>query len=125
MMADFHLLRPLWLLAIVPLVLLAWRLFHQTPVMHAWNNVCDTHLLPWLMQVKGRTQRTRPLLLLLTSSLLMIISLTGPTWSRLPVPTYQQIQPRVLVLDMGRVREFDTPANLLRDPTSQFYAMVR
>jgi ABC-type multidrug transport system fused ATPase/permease subunit len=31
---------------------------------------------------------------------------------------------RVLVLDMGRVREFDTPANLLRDPTSQFYAMV-
>ncbi len=108
MMADFHLLRPLWLLAIVPLVLLAWRLFHQTPVMHAWNNVCDTHLLPWLMQVKGRTQRTRPLLLLLTSSLLMIISLTGPTWSRLPVPTYQQIQPRVLVLDM-------TPEMLVRD----------
>jgi ABC-type multidrug transport system fused ATPase/permease subunit len=31
---------------------------------------------------------------------------------------------RVLVLDMGRVREFDSPANLLRDPTSQFYAMV-
>lgn len=107
-MADFHLLRPLWLLAILPLVLLAWYLLRQKPMMHAWNKVCDTHLLPWLMQVNGRKKRTRPLLLLLASALFMIISLTGPTWSRLPVPTYQQIQPRVLVLDM-------TPEMLSRD----------
>ena len=32
---------------------------------------------------------------------------------------------RVLVLDRGQVREFDTPANLLRNHKSQFYSMVR
>lgn len=31
---------------------------------------------------------------------------------------------RVLVLDKGRVREFDTPAALLADPTSAFYSLV-
>ncbi|KAJ3097648.1 hypothetical protein HDU96_000305 [Phlyctochytrium bullatum] len=31
---------------------------------------------------------------------------------------------RILLLDKGRVGEFDTPANLLSDPTSQFFSMV-
>lgn len=31
----------------------------------------------------------------------MTISLAGPTWSRLPVPSYRAIQPRILVLDMS------------------------
>ncbi len=35
------------------------------------------------------------------SALFMIISLAGPTWSRLPVPAYQHIQPRVILLDMS------------------------
>ena len=31
---------------------------------------------------------------------------------------------RVLVLDAGAMKEFDSPANLLRDKASQFYSMV-
>lgn len=31
---------------------------------------------------------------------------------------------RVMVLDQGKVVEFDSPANLLEDSTSTFYAMV-
>ncbi len=31
----------------------------------------------------------------------MSISLAGPTWSRLPIPSYKQIQPRVIVLDLS------------------------
>ncbi len=100
MIADFHFLRPLWLFALLPLGILVWRLFRRTPAMHAWSAICDSHLLPWLVQTTGRSKRALPLLLLTTCTLLMIISLSGPTWSRLPVPTYQQIQPRVLILDM-------------------------
>jgi len=108
MIADFHFLRPLWFFAIIPLTLLAWQLFKRKSQVHAWSAVCDTHLLPWLLHSNGHNKRTRPLLLLLACALLIIISLAGPTWSRLPVPTYQQIQPRVLVLDM-------TPAMLTDD----------
>lgn len=32
---------------------------------------------------------------------------------------------RVLVLDQGRVAEFDTPARLLADPNSVFYGMAK
>lgn len=100
MMAEFHFLRPLWFTALIPLVILAFFLFKQRPAMQAWNAICDPHLLPFLIQTKGSRKRTYPMLTLLTSALFMIISMAGPTWSRLPVPTYQQIQPRVLVLDM-------------------------
>ena len=101
MISDAHFIRPLWLVAFLPLAALAWRLFRQVPVMHAWTMICDNHLLPWLIQMSGRSKRTRPLLMLMASASLMIISLAGPTWSRLPVPTYQQIQPRIVVLDLS------------------------
>lgn len=69
--------------------------------MQAWSEVCDRHLLTHLMQAKEHSKRRFSLAWLLASALLMIMSLAGPTWSRLPVPTYQQILPRVLVLDMS------------------------
>ena len=108
MIADFHFLRPFWLLAVLPLMILAVYLFRRQSPTHAWSAICDSHLLPWLLRRNGQRKRAGPLLLLGNSALLMIISLSGPTWSRLPVPTYQQIQPRVVILDM-------TSAMLARD----------
>jgi len=100
-MIEFHFIRPLWLLALLPVLVVSWFLLRQTPLMQSWSQVCDRHLLSHLIQARGHSKRIRSLLLLLTSMFLMIASLAGPTWSRLPVPTYIQIQPRVLVLDMA------------------------
>lgn len=100
-MTDFHFIRPLWLWMLLPFVVLSWCLLRQTSTMTAWSKVCDAHLLPYLIQTKHYSRRIFSMLLLFASVLLMIISLAGPTWSRLPVPTYQQIQPRVVVLDMS------------------------
>ena len=100
-MAAFHFIRPFWLLSVFPLVLLAWYLLRQAPSMTAWSKVCDNHLLPYLIQNKGVGSRTFSWLFILVSAVFMIISLAGPTWSRLPVPTYQQVQPRVVLLDMS------------------------
>lgn len=100
-MTEFHFLRPLWLLMLLPLLLVAGLLLRQGSLSSAWNNVCDEHLLPFLIHMKGRSRRSFSLVLLLLSGLFMVISLAGPTWSRLPVPTYHPIQPRVVVLDMS------------------------
>ncbi len=100
-MTDFHFIRPLWWLTLIPLLALVGCLFRQASPMTAWNKVCDAHLLPYLIQTKGYNQRTRLLGLLFLSLLFLITSLAGPTWSRLPVPTYQPILPRVVVLDMS------------------------
>jgi len=99
-MFDAHFIRPLWLLAVVPFVVLMWGVFRQSPSFTAWSQVCDKHLLPYLIEKKGPRQQ-KASWLLLASGVLMIISLAGPTWSRFPVPTYQHIEPRVVVLDMS------------------------
>ncbi len=100
-MTEFHLMRPMWLFTLLPLIILGWYLFKQTTVTTAWNNVCDAHLLPYLIQNQGYGRRTISQVFLFLSLLMMIIGLAGPTWSRLPVPTYQHVQPRVVVLDMS------------------------
>lgn len=101
MIADFHFLRPWWLLMIIPLIGLSWVLWQQKPKLHAWSEVCDPHLLTHLLQKKGQGQRKSSLLHLLFSLLFMILSSAGPAWYKLPEATYKPIQPRVLVLDMS------------------------
>lgn len=101
MIADFHFIRPWWLLALLPLIATVFLLWRTKPRLESWAAICDKHLLDHLVQAKGITKRHSALLLLLLSALLMIISLAGPSWQRLPVPAYQQIMPKVIVLDMS------------------------
>jgi len=101
MMANFHFLRPWWLLMIVPLLGLALLLWRQKPGLHAWSAVCDPHLLDHLVQRKGQSKRMTSLLCLFLSMLFMVLGSAGPAWYKLPVATYKTVQPRVLVLDMS------------------------
>ena len=99
--AEFHLLRPLWLLALLPLALLLWRLLRSAGEGEAWRGVVDAHLLPHLLSGdQGRAQRL-PLWLLAAAWLLLVLALAGPTWERLPEPLYQARQFRVVVLDLS------------------------
>lgn len=101
MLSEFHLIRPFWLLALLPLIAFAIAVFRKNPNASAWNEVCDPHLLPYLIKTKPHVKRQLSLLSLFLSMFFMIFSLSGPSWSRFPVPTYQPIQPRVLLLDMS------------------------
>ncbi|MCW8409197.1 VWA domain-containing protein [Legionella sp. PATHC035] len=101
MIADFHFLRPWWLLMILPLLGLIFVLWRQKPKLHAWSEVCDSHLLSHLLQRKSQGRRMSSMLCLFLSILFMILSIAGPVWYKLPVATYKPIQPRVLVLDMS------------------------
>lgn len=101
MMADFHFLRPWWLLALVVLLTLVTILWQKAPRLHAWGDVCDSHLLDHLLQRKGQGKRLFSLSFLFLSCLFCIISLAGPAWYKFPVSTYKPIQPRVLVLDLS------------------------
>jgi Ca-activated chloride channel family protein len=100
-MSDFHFLRPWWLLSILAELWLFWTFWRQGPRLEAWAAVCDSHLLKHLMQAKGQGRRHFALVCLFLSTLMMSLSLAGPTWSRLPVPSYKQILPRVVVLDLS------------------------
>jgi Ca-activated chloride channel family protein len=98
---EFHLLRPLWLLLLIPLLLLLWRLHRAHGDGNAWQGVVDAHLLPRLLsEDTGRTRRL-PLVLLALGWSLGVVALAGPTWERLPQPVYQAQAYRVMLLDLS------------------------
>ena len=99
--SDFHFLRPAWLLALIPLALLLWRLLRADSEGSAWRGVVDAHLLPALLSFDEGVVRPRPLVLLGLGWLLMVLALAGPTWQRLPQPLYEARQFRVIALDLS------------------------
>lgn len=115
-MSEIHLIRPWWLLACIPLAWLVWQALRQLSTKNAWNDVCDSHLLPFLIKKTKHSYQAHPLFYLFACAFFMIISLTGPTWSRLPVPTFQPIQAHVVVLDLSdaMLRTDRTPSRLAR-----------
>ncbi|MDX1655460.1 MAG: VWA domain-containing protein, partial [Candidatus Competibacteraceae bacterium] len=100
-MSDFHFLRPLWLLALLPLGVLLWRLTKARGGGGDWMGVCDPHLLAQL-QIKGSGSATRRLLGLLGLGwTLAVLALAGPAWQQRPVPVFQSVTARVIVLDLS------------------------
>jgi len=98
---EFHFMRPLWLLSLLPLALLLWRMQRSNGDADAWRAVVDVHLLPGQLTDSAGDARRRPLLLLGLGWLLIVLALAGPAWERLPEPLYQARQFRVVVLDLS------------------------
>lgn len=98
---EFHLLRPLWLLALLPLGLLLWRLSRSNGDAEAWRGVVDAHLLPRLLTGDSGGGTRWASTLLAVAWLLTVIALAGPTWQRLPEPVYRSGDTRVILLDLS------------------------
>ena len=99
---DFHFLRPLWLLALLPLAALWWWLRQARGSDRAWQTVCDPHLLPHLLITRHSGNQPLLLWLLALAWLLTVLALAGPTWSQRPQPVFQSLETRVIVLDLSR-----------------------
>lgn len=115
-MHEFHFLRPFWLLILVLIGLLGYHLLKQRPALQAWRRICDPELLTYLLKTNPSSHRPWPLWLFMMSCCCMVIALAGPTWSRLPVPTYQSIKPRMILLDLSEdmLQEDLSPNRLAR-----------
>lgn len=99
-MSDFHFLRPEALLALIPLGLML--LFTRKRLQGgAWTQAADAHLLPFLLH---NTAGVRTMGLggwLMAALVCMVLALAGPAWKKLPMPSFESVEPRVLVLDMS------------------------
>ena len=100
-MMSLHLLRPYMLFAFVPLGLLIILLVKNNPSRHLWKKVCDAHLLPYLPYSTAKKQGNSSLLLLCALFTCLILSLSGPSLYRQPVPIYHQQQAHVILLDLS------------------------
>jgi Ca-activated chloride channel family protein len=101
MLEDFHFIRPLWLLALVPLALLAWRLSLPGGGDNPWRRVVDANLLQFLMAGRAQAVNRTALWLAAAGWIVAALALADPTWERRPEPLYQTSAARVVVLDLS------------------------
>ncbi|MEY3808319.1 MAG: hypothetical protein RI893_1295 [Pseudomonadota bacterium] len=100
--ADFHFIRPYWLLAVLPYMLTLVLMLRNKLSQGNWSTVCDPGLLPYLLQEKPIRQSRLPLTAAAIAALLVIIALSGPSWERLPSPVFRNDSALVIVLDLSR-----------------------
>ena len=102
MISAFHFLRPLWLLALLPLAALLWLMWRQRLVSRSWQRVVDPQLLAHLLIGKNARQGPWVMVAVGFGGLLAIVALAGPAWQKLAQPVFRQQSALVLVLDLSR-----------------------
>jgi Ca-activated chloride channel family protein len=101
MPTDLHLLRPEWLLALPPLLLLWVWLARQARARRCWEDLIDPHLRDAVLTAERQASFKLPLLVLGLGWILLVTALSGPVWQRELRPVYRVEQPRVLLLDLS------------------------
>ena len=98
---TFHLLRPQWLIALVPvfaiLALLLWRQRAETQ----WGGVVASHLLKHLIVRPGRTWSINPAWLVASGMTLGVVALSGPSWRRELPPFVEDKAPLMVALSLS------------------------
>ena len=98
---DFHFLRPMWLLALIPALVFIVVMWRVNSNVTAWDKAIDKNLLPFLLdRSKSAAQRT-PLLLLFFAWIISTLSMAGPVWEQLPQPVQKREDALVIVMDLS------------------------
>ena len=99
--SQFHFLRPLWLLMLIPCLLIIFRLWHQHHAHGSWQKVIAPELLKHLLHERAQRTSRLPLVLLLFGWIAACLALAGPAWQKIPVPVSKSQQPLVIVVDLS------------------------
>jgi len=98
---NFHFLRPLFLLGLVPALLLIATLGFLHSNNSSWQRAIDKSLLPFLLEKNTRSRQFLPLYGLLSIWVLSTIALAGPTWQQIPSPVQEREDALVIVQDLS------------------------
>ena len=99
---HFHFLRPWWLLALLPLLVVVWLMLKKRLGSRDWETVVDPELLPHVLTAGHGGSRRWPALLTAVCGLLAIFALAGPAWDKLPQPVFSSRSALVIALDLSR-----------------------
>jgi Ca-activated chloride channel family protein len=102
-MAEFHFLRPFWLLLAPVGAWLIWQLLRGRADGGGWRTVVEPSLRPHVLAEPEVLRDSRvALLAALAAWLLAVVGLAGPAWERLPVPAFRSDEALVVALDLSR-----------------------
>jgi Ca-activated chloride channel family protein len=101
-MQHFHFLRPEWLWALLPLVLLlGWYALHKVRG-GLWTKVIDPQLRDYVLTGGQNKQRVWPLILMAIAGILSIVALAGPAWEKLPQPVFKDQSALMILFDLSQ-----------------------
>nr|MDT0253812.1 VWA domain-containing protein [Endozoicomonas sp.] len=101
LMSQFHFLRPLWLLMLVPCLILIVLLWQQQQAQGSWTKVINPELLPWLLEGENNKPVRWPLMVVLFGWVVTCLAMAGPTWIKQPVPVSKSQHPLVVAVDLS------------------------
>ena len=91
-METLHLLRPYWLLALLPLTWLLYRWYRNAAHQNEWRDHVDEGLLPHLISGSSTPMARTSIVVVALLWLLAVIALAGPSWEKLPAVFYRGLQ---------------------------------
>lgn len=100
-MADFHFIRPLFLLAFLPVIFAAIFLIRRQKDGAAWLGMIDPNLLKHLIVGEGKENKIKPMHILCAIWGLSVIALSGPSWREQASPFSDDQAGLVIVLKMS------------------------
>jgi Ca-activated chloride channel family protein len=113
---DFHFLRPLWLLALLPLLAGTWLLLRQRLQTGRWRHAVDPELARWVIESGWRGTLRRGLFAVVLAWTLAVLALAGPSFEKRPQPVARGADALVVVLDLSlsMYAEDLSPSRLVR-----------
>jgi Ca-activated chloride channel family protein len=102
LLENFHFLRPLFLLGLIPAFILFVLLRYLQGANSNWTRAIDPSLLPYLLDRKLGARQSYPLYGLLLLWALGFAAMAGPTWRQIPVPVQEREDAVVMVLDLSQ-----------------------
>ncbi|CAH7021232.1 TPR domain protein in aerotolerance operon [Vibrio chagasii] len=110
---QFHFIRPLWLLAFVPMFFLLWLRWREE-TKPSWKDILPKHLRNALTIGETGWRKQLPLKLLMVIVTIAIIICSGPTWQREASPFGEDKASMLVVLDNSdSMLEKDLPPSRL------------
>jgi Ca-activated chloride channel family protein len=102
-MAEFHFLRPLWLLLLPVGAWLIWQLLRGRADGGGWRGIVDPRLRPYVLAEPEVLRDSRvALMAALAAWTAAVVALAGPAWERLSVPAFRSDEALVVALDLSR-----------------------
>lgn len=101
-LSQFHFIRPLWLAALVPSVLLYFLVRWRDDVRKQWRGAIAPHLLSHLLVGRGKGWGLRPIDLIVSLLVVGSVAAAGPTWEREVTPFTEDKAPLVVALDVSQ-----------------------
>lgn len=100
-LAGFHFLRPWWLLAALPFVILAATRLLRRPAPEQWRGTIAPHLLPHMVTSPTGSRWRSPEVVLAPLGLLFALATAGPSYRLAPAPHGLDDTTLLLVVDLS------------------------